>query len=78
MKSAFLILCCLICFIPSAVSAGAWNEIEKAANLGLNLKKPLFETANEIGMQKIVNELKKLSEQYGAFYEPDPLLLSMC
>jgi len=54
------------------------NEIEKAANLGLNLKKPLFETANEIGMQKIVNELKKLSEQYGAFYEPDPLLLSMC
>jgi len=54
------------------------DEIEKAANLGLNLKKPLFETANEIGMQKIVNELKKLSEQYGAFYEPDPLLLSMC
>ena len=54
------------------------NEIEKAANLGLNLKKPLFETANEIGMQKIVNQLKKLSEQYGAFYEPDPLLLSMC
>jgi|TARA_Y100000782_G_scaffold56978_1_gene63046 enoyl-CoA hydratase/3-hydroxyacyl-CoA dehydrogenase len=54
------------------------NEIEKAASLGLNLKKPLFETANEIGMQKIVNELKKLSEQYGAFYEPDPLLLSMC
>ena len=31
MKSAFLILCCLICFIPSAVSAGAWNDIEKAA-----------------------------------------------
>ena len=54
------------------------NEIEKAASLGLNLKKPLFETANEIGMQKIVNELKKLSEQHGAFYEPDPLLLSMC
>ena len=37
-----------------------------------------FETANEIGMQKIVNELKKLSEQHGTFYEPDPLLLSMC
>ena len=54
------------------------NEIEKAASLGLNLKKPLFETANEIGMQKIVNELKKLSEQHGTFYEPDPLLLSMC
>ena len=54
------------------------NEIEKAASLGLGLKKPLFETANEIGMQKIVDELKKLSEQFGAFYEPDPLLVSMC
>jgi enoyl-CoA hydratase/3-hydroxyacyl-CoA dehydrogenase len=54
------------------------NEIEKAANLGLGLKKPLFETANEIGMQKIVDELKKLSKQHGTFYEPDPLLVSMC
>ena len=54
------------------------NEIEKAANLGLNLKKPLFETANEIGMQKIVDELNQLSKKYGTFYEPDSLLLSMC
>ncbi len=54
------------------------DEIEKAASLGLGLKKPLFETAKEIGMQKIVEELKKLSNKRGAFYEPDPLLLSMC
>ena len=54
------------------------DEIEKAANLGLGLKKPLFETANEIGIQKIVDELKKLSQQHGTFYEPDPLLVSMC
>ena len=54
------------------------EEIEKAASLGLGLKKPLFQTANEIGMQKIVDELKKLSVQYGEFYEPDPLLVSMC
>ena len=54
------------------------DEIEKAASLGLGLKKPLFETANEIGIQKIVDELKKLSEQLGTFYEPDPLLISMC
>jgi len=54
------------------------DEIEKAANLGLGLKKPLFETAKEIGIQKIVDELKKLSKKYGTFYEPDPLLLSMC
>ena len=54
------------------------DEIEKAASLGLGLKKPLFETAKEIGMQRIVEELKKLSDKHGAFYEPDPLLLSMC
>ena len=54
------------------------NEIEKAANLGLGLKKPLFETANEIGIQKIVDELKKLAKLHGSFYEPDPLLVSMC
>ena len=54
------------------------DEIEKAANLGLGLKKPLFDTAKEIGIKKIVEELKKLSKKHGAFYEPDPLLLSMC
>ena len=54
------------------------DEIEKAASLGLGLKKPLFDTAKEIGIKKIVEELKELSKKYGAFYEPDPLLLSMC
>jgi len=52
-------------------------EIEKAASLGLGLKKPLFETAKEYGMSKIVKELKQLAEKYGQFYEPDPLLVSM-
>ena len=54
------------------------DEIEKAASLGLGLKKPLFDTAKEIGIKKIVEELKELSKKYGTFYEPDPLLLSMC
>ena len=54
------------------------DEIEKAASLGLGLKKPLFDTAKEMGIKKIVEELKKLSKKHGAFYEPDPLLLSMC
>jgi enoyl-CoA hydratase/3-hydroxyacyl-CoA dehydrogenase len=52
-------------------------EIEKAASLGLGLKKPLFETAKEYGMSKIVKELKQLAEKHGQFYEPDPLLVSM-
>jgi len=54
------------------------EEVEKAASLGLGLKKPLFQTANEIGIQKIVGVETKLSAQYGKFYEPDPLLVSMC
>ena len=53
------------------------EEIEKAAQLGLGLKKPLFETAKEIGIKNIVNELKQLSSKYDKFYEPDPLLVSM-
>ena len=53
------------------------EEIEKAAQLGLGLKKPLFETAKEIGIKKIVDELNKLAGEYGEFYKPDPLLISM-
>ena len=53
------------------------QEIEKAANLGLGLKKPLFETAKEYGMSKIVKELEQLAQKHGQFYEPDPLLVSM-
>jgi len=53
------------------------EELEKAARLGLGLKKPLFETAKEYGISNIVKELKNLAEKYGQFYEPDPLLVSM-
>jgi len=53
------------------------EEIEKAAQLGLGLKKPLFDTAKEIGIKNIVNELKQLALKYSNFYEPDPLLVSM-
>jgi enoyl-CoA hydratase / 3-hydroxyacyl-CoA dehydrogenase len=53
------------------------TEIEKAAQLGLGLKKPLFETAKEIGIKNIVDELNRLAEKHGEFYRPDPLLISM-
>jgi len=61
------------------ISNGASDieEIEKAAKLGLGLKKPLFETAKEIGIGKIVEELNKLANEHGEFYKPDPLLVSM-
>ena len=53
------------------------EEIEKAAKLGLGLRKPLFETAKEIGIQNILDELNKLAQEHGEFYKPDPLLESM-
>ncbi len=52
-------------------------EIEKAAQLGLGLRKPIFETAKEIGIKNIVSELNDLAKKHGKFYEPDPLLVSM-
>ncbi len=52
-------------------------EIEKALNLGMGLKKPIFETAKKIGMKNIVESLQTLSKKYGKFYEPDQYLLSM-
>ncbi len=53
------------------------EEIEKAARLGLGLRKPLFETAGEAGIGKIIGELNGLAAEHGAFYEPDPFLESM-
>ena len=53
------------------------DEIEKASQLGLGLKKPLFKTAKEIGIKKIVEELNNLAKEHGEFYKPDPLLVSM-
>lgn len=51
-------------------------EIEKALSLGMGLKKPIFETAKEFGMKKILNELQFLAKNFGKFYAPDPYLLS--
>ena len=52
-------------------------EIEKALQLGMGVKKQIFETAKEFGITNIVNELKNQAKKYGQFYEPDPLLVSM-
>jgi len=72
--------------VANIVNNAAWlitngasdlEEIEKAAQLGLGLRKPLFETAKEIGIKNIVDELNKLAAKHGEFYKPDPLLISM-
>ena len=54
--------------------AGEIADLENAARLGLGLKKPMFETAREIGMGRIVSELDGLAREHGEFYRPDPLL----
>ena len=78
--------CNPIQLVANIINNAAWlvtngasdiEEIEKAAQLGLGLKKPLFETAKEIGIKNIVDELNKLAEEHGEFYKPDPLLVSM-
>jgi enoyl-CoA hydratase / 3-hydroxyacyl-CoA dehydrogenase len=53
------------------------QEIEKALNLGMGLRKPIFETAKEFGISSIVGELQSLAEKYGNFYDPDPYLISV-
>lgn len=52
-------------------------EIEKALQLGMGLKKQIFETGKEFGISNIVNELTAQTKKYGQFYEPDPLLVAM-
>ena len=72
--------------VANALNNAAWlvtnqasdiNEIEKALQLGMGLKKPIFETGKEFGFANIVKELKAQAQKYGQFYEPDPLLVSM-
>jgi enoyl-CoA hydratase/3-hydroxyacyl-CoA dehydrogenase len=54
------------------------EEIDLAVKLGLNYPKGIFQYADEIGIDEIVNalqELKEITKWEG--YEPDPLLVSM-
>ena len=53
------------------------EEVERAARLGLGLKKGMFDTAREIGGQRIRNELNRLVSEDADFYAPDPLLYSI-
>ena len=53
------------------------EELEQALKLGMGLKSPLFNTAETIGIENIINTLKNLNSKYGVFYEPDKYLLSL-
>ena len=52
------------------------EEIEKAVKLGLGLKRPLFETAEQFGISNVVSKLNSLEKSHGSFYSPDPYLLT--
>jgi enoyl-CoA hydratase/3-hydroxyacyl-CoA dehydrogenase len=61
------------------ISNGVCNkeELEQALKLGMGLKRDLFNTAEEIGIENLINTLKDLQSQNEAFYEPDKYLLSL-
>ena len=52
-------------------AASTISEIERAARLGLGLRKPLTEAVAETGAARIKEKLESLE---GMFYRPDPFL----
>jgi enoyl-CoA hydratase / 3-hydroxyacyl-CoA dehydrogenase len=74
-----------IALIGVATNNAAWlvsnsvcskEDLEKALKLGMGLKKELFSTAEEFGIENIVQTLQDLAAKYGPFYEPDPYLVN--
>ncbi|MBA3749762.1 MAG: 3-hydroxyacyl-CoA dehydrogenase family protein [Nitrosopumilus sp.] len=53
------------------------EDLENALRLGMGLKTEIFRLIAEIGVQNILDELKRLEEKYGEFYRPDKYLLSL-
>lgn len=52
------------------------TELEKALKLGMGLKKELFATVQEFGVQNVVKALQNLAAKHGPFYQPDPYLVN--
>lgn len=53
------------------------DDLEKALRLGMGLKKDLFLTVKDFGINRVVDSLRGLAKKYGTFYTPDPYLLSL-
>lgn len=75
-----------ISLVAVAVNNASWlisngvcdrEELEQALKLGMGLKRELFNTAETIGIENIINTLKDLQSQNETFYEPDKYLLSL-
>ena len=73
--------------VAPAINEAAWlirneiatrDDIDKAVKLGLGWPKGVFEYADEYGIDKVVETLRKMKDEYGVeHYEPDPLLVKM-
>lgn len=51
------------------------EDLETALRLGMGLKRPLFSTGAEFGINTVVETLKDLEKQFGDFYKPDEYLM---
>ncbi len=72
--------------ISLAVNEGAWliennivnaQEIDTVMKLGFNFPKGLLEMADEIGLDKILNQLREISDMGYQAYLPNPVLVKM-
>ena len=53
------------------------EDLEIALKLGMGLRNPLFHTAEQYGIKKVIDTLQDLHAKYGDFYKPDNYLLSL-
>ncbi len=77
----------IVALMAPAINEAAWllendiatmEDIDKAVMLGLGWPKGVFEYADELGIDSVVNALKKLKEETGLEeYEPNALLTRM-
>ncbi len=76
----------IVTVISPAVNAAAWivrngiasfEEVETAVKLGLGWPKGVFEIADELGLDMIVEALERVSKELGDFYRPDPLITQL-
>ena len=51
------------------------EDLETALRLGMGLKRPLFSTGAEFGINTVVETLKDLEKKFGDFYKPDEYLM---
>ncbi len=52
-------------------------DLETALKLGMGLRNPLFDTARQFGLKKIITTLEELQKKYGDFYKANNYLPSL-